>query len=282
VAVSLRDTDPDVAGTTDSSEFLVASVTFSDRPGAFPDPLPTLTIPAGAIIPEEMQRVIDAVDGICNRQLLIARNTLSMAERLHCSIDYLALFSTEGVKRILSTLAGAVQDNWPLRDEWSTAEPEYPVDIDRWLVTCGPEVMQRFEGKRADQTWSCCTQELTFSFSPLSAWTAWLFIAKEHDGRVSILLSVPRGVLHEYQGEREQCRMEWEWDEIRQQRGEDPVGKRGPDEGHPSYDEWWEKWNALADTPAAWPNNKRCIEHIIEKLRTALPVRDVSIDEQLS
>lgn len=206
-----------------------------------------------------------------------------MSERISVRIDYQTPFSAGSIEKVLQAASTAIEHNWQtVRDQWSTDEPEYPVNIAAWLSECTPERMTWYGLTPDDPEGYWATRPFELSFSPLSLYVCWLFIYKQPDDQLSVDLSVKEWALYEFKGEREQRRMEWEWDEIRRNRGETTSGKRGPNEEDPRYDEWWEQWNGLDELDEnVWPQNKKCLQHIIERLKSALPVRSVEIDEEL-
>jgi hypothetical protein len=199
-----------------------------------------------------------------------------MSDLLEFEIKYDAVFSPRHVEEVLRALSVSVEENWRARDEWSTPQPEPGVNVAGWLRECGPD---QLEWSELTHRWS--SRSFYFSFSPLSWGQASVDLIKEQDGLLTALFFAPGWLPYEIQGEREIRRMDQEWDRIRGERGEPEPRERGPDEGHPNYDAWWEKRTRLGDTPCVWPQNKNCLRHIIERLCSVFPVRDLYIEEPL-
>jgi hypothetical protein len=105
-----------------------------------------------------------------------------------------------------------------------------------------------------------------------------LLLIKNSDESLTVHIDLPARVLYEVQGSREIMRMEKIEREIRD--GVCSVSTLRP-EDVPDSDEWLERESALWDTPETSPANKKCLRHIIEKLKSALPVREVAIDERI-
>ena len=126
-------------------------------------------------------------------------------------------------------------------------------------------------------------REIGFSFSPLSYRVAGIGFTEEQDGKMTVLVSVSSMQVYEVQGERQRQRMEREWEEARKRRGESPPYPFGPPDDDPDDDDdaWLTEYHDLDETPNVWPQNKRCLQHIIAGLKEALPVRKISIDAPL-
>lgn len=203
-----------------------------------------------------------------------------MLEQFTATIEYDAEFSPGNIRRCLLELREAIAENWrEFSDEWSLSVPAAPIDVEGWTAQCKPDSMFPLGSFRES---GAHVQFFDMSFSPQSAYLGTVYITRLLDGRLSVGIGVPQAALYEDKGDREQYRMEWVWDEIRQQRGEDSSGKRGPDPGHPDYDAWWRKWNRLEDIEeSVWPQNKKCLQRIIRRLAALFPVRQVEIDDAL-
>jgi hypothetical protein len=180
---------------------------------------------------------------------------------------------------VLQALASAVAENWrDARDEWSPPELEDPIDVEGWAKEFTREHMRQreFEGP---PHW--ISREFGFSYSPLSSRGANFGVRENHDGTLRAWIGVPDRERIEVRGDRRRKQMARHWEQIRRRRGERPPFRTGPDDDDPGYDEWWREYDRLEETPLVWPQNKRCIQHIISRLRAALPMRMVEIDEPL-
>lgn len=203
-----------------------------------------------------------------------------MSEDYYARIRFQVPYQRSHVDKVLNAIASAVQDNWRLyRDQWSTPEPEYRVDTEERAELCDPlhlrdAVVEGLSYRRS-------TAEFGFSFSPLSARVAGLWLLEMDDGCLCVGVSVSRSYLGETRGDRRRDRMEREWDDVRRNRGEAPPREIGPDLDDPEYDEWYKEYYDLEETPNVWPQNKACINHIVRTLQGVLPVAEVSIDPQL-
>jgi hypothetical protein len=206
-----------------------------------------------------------------------------MSKSFNARFDYDVAFSHANVAQVLRVLAESIDENWQtgsLRDQWSTSEPDLKVDTDTWLAACEIGRMNRFVGDDG-RPFHATAGLLDAEFSPLSTYACSYIIGSGKQGMLYVELLAWRGVLGETAGDREQGRMEAPWDDVRRQRPVRSHSSIGPDEDDPTFDAWWEKWNALEDTPPVWPQNKRAIQNIISTLRSVHPVRSASIDSEL-
>jgi hypothetical protein len=202
-----------------------------------------------------------------------------MSELHYCYIEYEAPFGPRSVEEVLQALALAVAENWrDARDEWSPPEPEHPIDAEGWAkeFTRAHMTQLEFEGR---PYW--ISREFGFSYSPQSSRSANFGVGENHDGTLRARIGVSDQQRIEVRGDRRRSQMKRRWEQIRRRRGERPPFRTGPDDDDPGYDEWWREYDRLEETPEVWPQNKRCIQHIISRLRAALPVRNVTMDEPL-
>jgi hypothetical protein len=204
---------------------------------------------------------------------------IDMAEYLHIRMKTDLAFCETNVRSALQILADAVADNWrnpELRDEWSDETPSLPIRPEEWAASLPYSV--EFENwiymKGAVNLFS-------FDFSPLSSYVADVVVRKENDGSLTVVLIVVEWILYETRGCREINRMELEWREIRQGRGESEPTKTGPDEDHPEYWLWWEKYDMLHGLEIVWPQNQQALFHIVEKLDAALTITQITVDDEI-
>jgi hypothetical protein len=202
-----------------------------------------------------------------------------MSQEIRFSVDYTPPFSAAQLKRVFQALREAILDNWrDYADRWSSPAELLPTesDIQMWLQTTTPDSMDELPGGGLRY------KKIDIPFSPLSKRLAWLFVFKKEDDSLTISVDVSDKVKVEVEGTRKMLQMEGEWEDIRRERGDPwPYGEIGPDEDHPDYDAWHERWVELEDTPSVWPGNRACLIHIFEKLKSVLPVRDAFIDDEL-
>lgn len=199
-----------------------------------------------------------------------------MSGLLKAKLQYDVDFSPAIIRQLATVLRSAVYDNWKVRDEWSTPAPEPDIDVDQWLEQSATENMRYSE---LFGYWT--TNSLFFPYSPLSSWHCSVDLIREHDERFTVLLLITEAAKYEIQGERELDRMKMVAERIS---GEAKGGRlsqpRSPLED-PESEEWAEKEYQLWRTPNVWPQNKKCLQHIIEKLKCAFPVRALEINPEL-
>lgn len=203
-----------------------------------------------------------------------------MSESYYAEVRCNVPYQRSNVEKALNAIASAVDHNWLLhRDQWSSPKPEYPVDLQSWLEICDPKRLHDtiVEGSPYRRT----TDQLGFSYSPLSIRVAGLYLREVADGSLEVDITVSGSHLGERRGDRRRERMEREWDDVRRGRGEAPPREIGPDLDDPEYEEWYEEYYDLEATPNVWPQNKACINHIVRKLQEVFPVAEVSIDPKL-
>ena len=202
-----------------------------------------------------------------------------MSFDLTAIIDYNVPFEPINIERVLNLLNSAVADNWSNgRDEWSDFTPGHMVAPEECLIDCYYEKMSRYE---IDNQVHWMSKSFIFSYSPVSSSFASITFFDISRRNLKVLIRISGYQQFEVQGERRRQRMERESEEVRRQRGEVPPYPKGPDDEDPSYDAWWQEYYDLEETPAVWPQNKRCFQHIIAQLRTAFPVREIKIDKAL-
>ncbi|HEV2295487.1 MAG TPA: hypothetical protein VGR35_16680 [Tepidisphaeraceae bacterium] len=201
-----------------------------------------------------------------------------MSDSLKAKIDYETDFTT-AVASVLQALADSVSDNWRvLCDEWSSAEAAPKVDVDAWAAQCAAGKMERFQSNDGAVFYAAM---MDFAFSPASSLLCSCVVLQRADGGLSVSLLLDRNAPGETVGDREQRRMEAPWEEARLHRTVRTDRSIGPDEDDPTFDAWWEKWDALEDTPPVWPQNKKAIQNIISRLAAVHPLRFASIDPEL-
>jgi hypothetical protein len=197
-----------------------------------------------------------------------------MSDEIGILIDYDVPFTRENIRTVLAVLDVAVQDNWRLNDRWSDPEPKLKVELEQWLNQCTPNSMSDLsEWTQSDSFY--------FEFSPLSAWVAYLIVCQEENGALSVMLNISKSVIHERQGHRERYRMKYEREKTAQATGKSAVGKNGSNENDPSSEARWAEYQRLEDTRPVWGDNKKCLLHIIDRLKSVFPVREVHIDAEL-
>jgi hypothetical protein len=188
---------------------------------------------------------------------------------MYCSLDYDVPFTRDTIRRVLDALAEAVEDNW--RDITDARRKPIFVKADSWSEVEFEEVEG---GKR--------TPWFEFSYSPFSATDAEILFSGSNQGQLSVMLTFPRkSFMEEVEGEDEYLEMEREWEDIRKERGESSRAKIGPDEWLPYYDEWWQKYNALRQTPKVWAKNQPRFRHLFDKLLSVFPAKEVTVPHWL-
>jgi hypothetical protein len=189
-------------------------------------------------------------------------------------------FCEADVRIVLETLKQAVAENWEnpeLRDEWIDAKPIYPIEPEVWAAR------PRYQQPQSDLNWGGLEVNVfEWSFSPSSSYVCSIVLGQDDaTNQLSLLLSVSEQAIYERVGQREMERMETEWRTIRRQRGEPDPPKTGPDESHPDYWPWWDKYERLQGSERAWLKNRKALLHLVEKLQETIPVQHVHIDDRL-
>ena len=192
-----------------------------------------------------------------------------MSETIDLSVLYDAPYGTEALRAAFEAVRLAVAENWDAhRDRLSDPAPRTPIDIEAWLHRASPE---RMHGPSWDPHSPIrFSDSLEFNYSPVSGWLGLLKTMRCEDGTISISCWV--------------CdRAETETGEYRlktvpDRRPEPPPDAYDPD--REGYAEWWAWWLEPFEAEV-WASNRLCLLHIAERLREALPVREVHLDERL-
>jgi hypothetical protein len=195
-----------------------------------------------------------------------------MSRHFGFSIDYEAKLSRDSARLVLEALNAAVGDNWQHRDQWSTPEPEYMVEVNEWADQWDPPAMKKVEHQGLPSYWTA-RADYVFSFSPISNHECCLRVMGWEDGTFSVSTRVLDWVLSEAQSYRECFRLE------------QAAGKAAAGGNTTLSDELLSKRDTTEMMAAAdakvWPQNKKCLLNILEKLKAALPVREVRVDDEL-
>jgi hypothetical protein len=203
-----------------------------------------------------------------------------MSESFSILIRYDVPYVEENIEAIGNACLIEAIKNWRYADHWSDPPPDRQENIRKLLAASAIESLGFLsETEDGDDLISSLAQ---FPFSPLSRHGADVSPIKHATGNLGVFLSVYQdALLTECAGDRESTRMQWECDRIREQRGESPLGKIGPDPGHPSYHPWWKTYYDLGKTPCVVEVNRKCFLRILRRLLELFPVKEVDCDEQL-
>jgi len=207
-----------------------------------------------------------------------------MSDPLDAVIQFESPFSLQGTTRILDSVRAALIENWEACAD--TASKQAPCLDQLDTATAAPRIIDEIGQSERQFADGIHTSEFReFRYSPVSVWSASMDIWKYTDETIGVLLIVSENITCEVKGDRERWRMQSEWEEEKKRRGEVLVpGSEGPEWGEldeEAYDAWWSKYNALAETPKVWPQNRRCLLNIVEHLKKALPVKEVRLDPRL-
>jgi hypothetical protein len=191
-----------------------------------------------------------------------------MSETFGFSLGYRADFELDTIRAVLTALQQATAENWERhRDRMSDPEPNVPVEIDAWLEKATPELMKRIVGHEVQLV----TEDLFFSYSPISVWLGRIVLTKRQDETLAVMFIIAGSGRYEEPRDREKYRPH-----LRNQ----PHPPDAPQPWEDGYEEWEEEWYAPYNVNM-WSINRQCILHLLDRLKEALPVEYVSIDEML-
>jgi hypothetical protein len=191
-----------------------------------------------------------------------------MSEPFGFALGYRAVFESDTIRTVLTALKQAVAENWERhRDRMSDPEPNVPLEVDAWLEKATPQSMKQ---SVADEK-RLFTEELFFSYSPISVWLGRIVLTKREEEKLDVMFIIAGSGRYEAPRDREKYRPH-----LRNQ----PHPPDAPQPWEDGYEEWEEEWYAPYNVDI-WSINRQCILHLLDRLKEALPVEYVSIDEML-
>lgn len=188
-----------------------------------------------------------------------------MSESITASIHYAVPYTAKNTRRLLEAVARAFEANWVQEnyDAWSGPGPSHLVEVETWAIQARPDNL----GTRIDayEPLPDSTPFFDFSISPVTRHTASIKFKRMEDGKIWMFMLVPRSILLEHRGSREQADLV-----------DVPVDDRD--------DDWYDRYEALEyidPTYEVAQQSVAAVLRIVDALKAALPVRTIDLDQRL-